>query len=154
MLGKAQRQHRIAQILEAQPVSNQAHLVELLAESGVLVNQATVSRDLDDMGAIKIRTNAGEPTYAIPVMPKDQLTTADHLRRVLAEWAVEVTVAQNLVVVRTPPGCAHVVASAIDRGAIDGVVGCVAGDDTIMIVATDLDSATSVGTQLSELAGL
>ena len=71
-LGKTQRQHLVAKLIEAQPVANQAQLVELLAAEGVLATQATVSRDLDDLGAIKVRVPGGESAYAIPAMPKEQ----------------------------------------------------------------------------------
>ena len=71
--------------------------------------------------------------YAIAELPKDQIAPLDHLRRVLGEWVVELSVSANLVVLRTPPGSAHVVASALDRTKVDGMIGTVAGDDTILV---------------------
>src|SRR5262245_35186377 len=97
-LAKSQRQHRIAKLLEQHAVSNQAQLVELLSADGVLATQATVSRDLDDMGAVKVRVPGGDTVYAIPELPKDQVAPEDHLRRVMGEWVVEVSQSQNLVV--------------------------------------------------------
>src|ERR1700704_6862849 len=107
-LGKPQRQHRISRLLEEQAVSSQAQLVELLATNGIVATQATVSRDLEDLGAVKVRLPGGELAYAIPEYEPDRLAPHDHLRRVLGEWVAEVAHSGNLVVVRTPPGCAHV----------------------------------------------
>jgi transcriptional regulator of arginine metabolism len=78
----------------------------------------------------------------------------DHLHRVVGDWVVEVAKAGNLVVLRTPPGTAHVVASALDRSGLPGVVGTVAGDDTIFVVVADGTDAADMASQLSDMAGL
>ena len=153
-LGKTQRQHLVAKLIEAQPVANQAQLVELLAAEGVLATQATVSRDLDDLGAIKVRVPGGESAYAIPAMPKEQRAPEDHLRRVFGDWVVEVAHSANLVVVSTPPGSAHVVASALDRAGVPDVVGTVAGDDTILVIVDERVGGAKLAKRLSDLAGL
>jgi transcriptional regulator of arginine metabolism len=152
-LSKRQRQHRISQIIEQHPVSSQAQLVDLLNDAGIHATQATVSRDLDEIGAVKVRS-AGEPVYALPDLPKERVPPPDHLRRVLGEWVVEVAFSANLVVVRTPPGSAHVVASALDRSALPGIVGTVAGDDTIMVVAAERVGGATLSRRLAALAGL
>jgi transcriptional regulator of arginine metabolism len=153
-LGKTQRQYLVAKLIEAQAVPNQAALVDLLAADGVAATQATVSRDLEELGAIKVRMPGGETAYAIPALPKEQLAPEDHLRRVFGDWVVEVAHSDNLVVVRTPPGSAHVVGSALDRSGMPGVLGTVAGDDTIrVVVASDL-GGEAMAQRLSELAGL
>jgi transcriptional regulator of arginine metabolism len=153
-LGKTQRQHLVAKLIEARPVANQAQLVELLAAEGVVATQATVSRDLDDLGAIKVRVPGGESAYAIPALPKEQRAPEDHLRRVFGDWVVEVAQSANLVVIRTPPGSAHVVASALDRAGVPDVVGTVAGDDTILVIVDADVGGAVVADRLSELAGL
>lgn len=153
MAGKQQRQHRIAKLLVDHRVTSQGQLVELLAEDGSGVTQATVSRDLEELGAIKVRVPGGETVYAIPAMPRDQVSPQDHLRRVLGDWLVEVERSGDLVVLRTPPGSAHVVASAIDRNGLDGVVGTVAGDDTLLAIARQGGGA-ELAAQLQQLAGL
>ena len=153
-LSKTQRQHRIAGLLEQSAVTNQAQLVELLAEDGVVATQATVSRDLDDLGAIKVRVRGGESVYAIPELPKDQIAPEDHLRRVFGDWVVEVASSANIVVLRTPPGSAHVVASALDRSNLDEVLGTVAGDDTLMVVVAESTTGAAVADRLRDLAGL
>jgi len=149
---KTQRQHRIARLLELHPVTSQAHVVELLAADGVNATQATVSRDLEELGAVKVRIAGGESVYAVPQY-EERFAPEDHLKRVFGDWVVEVARSGNLVVIRTPPGSAHVVASAIDRAALPGVIGTVAGDDTILVVAADRVGG-KVARQLSALAGL
>lgn len=153
-LSKAARQHRISQILEREPVGSQQQLVELLAEAGIEATQATVSRDLEELGALKVRAAGGEAVYAVPELPHDRTVPSDHLRRVLGEWVVEVASSGNLVVVRTPPGSAHVVASALDRTPLPQILGTVAGDDTLVVIAAEGVSGADVGRQLGELAGL
>lgn len=153
-LAKHQRQHRIIRLLEHHQVTSQIQLVELLASDGVVATQATVSRDLEELGAIKVRALAGESIYAIPELPKEQRAPEEHLRRVLGEWLVEVAHSANLVVLRTPPGSAHVVGSALDRAGLPDILGTVAGDDTLLVVAAERTGGAKVARQLSELAGL
>ena len=153
-MSKAQRQHRIVKLLAENAVTSQTHLVELLAADGVAATQATVSRDLEDLGAIKVRVAGGETVYAIPELPKDRVAPESHLKRVLGEWLVEVSHSANLVVLRTPPGSAHVVGSAIDRAGLADVLGSVAGDDTVLVVTNERAGGEAVARRLSELAGL
>ena len=126
-LGKPQRQHRILRILEEQPVSSQAQLVQMLEAEGIVATQATVSRDLEDLGALKVRIPGGAMAYAIPDFTRERAPSDDHLRRLMGEFVVEVSHSANLVVLRTPPGSAHVVASAIDRAGLEHVLGTLAG---------------------------
>lgn len=150
---KAQRQHRIVKLLAEQVVGSQAHLVELLADDGLTVTQATVSRDLDELGAIKVRVPGGTTVYAIPELPIEQLAPREHLRRVLGEWLADITRSGDLVVVRTPPGSAHVVASALDRSGLDHLIGTVAGDDTLLAIAAE-GKGSLLARTLAESAGL
>jgi len=153
-MSKHQRQHRISRILANQVVTSQEQLVGLLADDGVESTQATVSRDLDDLGAVKVRVSGGESVYAIPEHPADRVVPVDQLRRVMGEWVVEVESSGNLVVLRTPPGSAHVVASALDRTGIEGSIGTVAGDDTLMVVAAEGTTGENLAVALRNLAGL
>src|ERR1700689_402107 len=153
-LGKPQRQHRILRVLEDQPVSSQAQLVQLLEAEGVVATQATVSRDLEELGAVKVRIPGGAMAYAIPDGNRERAPSDDHLKRLLGEFVVEVAFSGNLVVLRTPPGSAHVVASAIDRTSVDGVIGTVAGDDTVMVVAAGEGGGADLADRLAEIAGL
>ena len=153
-LSKPQRQHRIAKILEQFAVANQQQLVEHLATDGVLATQATVSRDLEDMGAVKVRVPGGELVYAIPELPSDQVMPEDHLKRVFGDWVVDVASSVNLVILRTPPGSAHVVASALDRAGLEEIIGTVAGDDTILVVCNEQYQGRAIADHMRTLAGL
>lgn len=154
MTSKPQRQHMIARMLEEQVINSQVMLVELLANDGVVATQATVSRDLEEMGAVKVRIPGGQMAYAIPEHAKERVAPEDHLKRVLADFLVETAWSANLAVLRTPPGSAHVVASALDRAGIGDVLGTVAGDDTVLVVCAEGVGARQVASRLSKMAGL
>ena len=153
-MSKVQRQQTIARLIEQHQVTNQPQLVELLEGEGITATQATVSRDLDDLGAVKVRIAGGATVYAVPEFAPERVAPLDQLRRVMGEWVAEVTHSANLVVVRTPPGCAHVVASALDRSGLEGLLGTVAGDDTMLCVATEDLGGAQLADNLRELAGL
>lgn len=154
MATKTQRQQLVARLISQHAVTNQAQLVDLLADEGISATQATVSRDLDDLGAVKVRVPGGDTVYAIPEYEPARIAPEDQLRRVLGEWVAEVRSSGQLVVVRTPPGCAHVVGSALDRSAMDGLIGTVAGDDTVLCVASEELGGTELAARLRDLAGL
>lgn len=151
-LAKTQRQHKVAQILEKEEVTSQAELVQRLAEQGVEATQVTVSRDLEELGALKVRRPGGALVYALPEDADARPSREPQLRRVLSEWVADITSSANLVVVRTPPGCAHVVASALDRAVLPGVAGTVAGDDTVLVVAAEGVEGAALARKLERLA--
>ena len=157
-LTKAARQARIVELLEQQPVASQTQLGRLLAEAGVAVTQATLSRDLDDLGAVKVRTTAGM-AYAVPEENAPRGGTAeavDHrLARLLEELLVSAEASGDLVVLRTPPGGAHFLGSALDRAGLPEVAGTVAGDDTVLLVTREpaRPAAASLAERLLHLAG-
>jgi transcriptional regulator of arginine metabolism len=154
MGAKNQRQYRIAKLISQMPISAQQQIVDLLAAEGISATQATVSRDLDELGAIKVKGPSGTSVYAIPELPKDQTATEGYLHRVMGEWVVEVVYSSPIVMLKTPPGCAHVVASAMDRAKPEGILGTVAGDDTVMVLASEKRGAARVAMELAEIAGL
>ena len=149
---KTQRQHRVSQILRKGTVTSQAELVRLLAEQGVDATQVTVSRDLEELGAVRVRGAGGALVYAIPEGPDDRPAPELHLRRVLGEWMADVTSSSNLVIVRTPPGCAHVVASALDRAGLADIAGTVAGDDTVLVIAAEGVKGSALARRLAAMA--
>ena len=113
-----------------------------------------MSRDLEEIGALKVRVpGVDRLVYAVPELPKDQVAPVDHLRRVLGEWVVEIAVSGNLVLLRTPPGSAHVVASALDRAGLEGAIGTVAGDDTVLVVAAEHLGGEALCERLEEITG-
>lgn len=129
---KSGRHRRIVQLIRRQPVTSQNQLVKLLRGAGFPSTQATVSRDLDELGAVKVRRD-GKVAYALPA-EEVRAPTGDSLRRILSESVLELESTGNMVVLKTPPGHAHMVASAIDRSEVQGVAGTVAGDDTILVI--------------------
>lgn len=151
---KNARQQRIADLLRTTEVSSQGQLVDLLEEEGIVATQATVSRDLDDLGAVKVRVAGGESVYAIPEHPADRVVPEELLRRVMGNWVIDIQASGNIVVLRTPPGSAHIVASAIDRAGMPDVLGTVAGDDTLIVVAYEGTPANKLAAQLKEIADL
>jgi transcriptional regulator of arginine metabolism len=136
-LTKAARQARIVELLEAAPVSSQTQLGRLLAASGVEVTQATLSRDLDELGAIKVRTEGGM-TYSVPPEGQPRKGTPEavdaRLARLLEELLIGAEATGSLVVLRTPPGGAQLLGSALDRAGLPEVAGTVAGDDTVLLI--------------------
>jgi transcriptional regulator of arginine metabolism len=154
-LGKPQRQHRILRILEQQPVSSQGQLVQLLESEGIVATQATVSRDLEELGAVKVRIPGGTLAYAIPDYTRgERAGSDDHLKRLMSEFVLEVAHSANIVVLRTPPGSAHVVGSALDRAGVPDILGTVAGDDTLFLVVKESVGGAAVAADLAALAGL
>ena len=151
MSSKSQRQHVIERMLSDGSVTSQEQLVEQLGSDGIDATQATVSRDLEELGAVKIRAG-GQTVYAIPELATQRTVPVETLRRVCSEWVVDVAHSGNLVVLRTPPGSAHVVASAIDRSSLDGVIGTVAGDDTIFVVASEQLGGVGAAIMFRDLA--
>ena len=133
--------------------------VETLADDGYLASPYRVARafgaavpertPLTRTGrAVKVRVAGGEPVYAIPELAKERVAPEEHIRRVLGEWVVEVAHSGNLVVLRTPPGSANLVANALDAARLDGVAGTIAGDDTIFIATTSADCHLAVCAKL------
>ena len=138
---RAGRQARIVAILSSVPVHSQTELAALLADDGIEVTQATLSRDLEELGAVKLRgADGGGGVYVVPEdgSPVRGVTGGtERVARLLGELLVSADASANLAVLRTPPGAAHYLASAIDRAALHEVVGTIAGDDTILVVARE-----------------
>ena len=138
---RACRQARIVAILSSVPVHSQTELAALLADDGIEVTQATLSRDLEELGAVKLRgADGGGGVYVVPEdgSPVRGVTGGtERVARLLGELLVSADASANLAVLRTPPGAAHYLASAIDRAALPEVVGTVAGDDTILVIARE-----------------
>ncbi|MGK2881029.1 MAG: arginine repressor [Mycobacterium sp.] len=138
---RAGRQARIVELLSSRSVSSQSELAALLADDGIETTQATLSRDLEELGAVKLRGAAGG--VGVYVVPEDGSPVrgvsggTERMARLLGELLVSTDSSGNLAVLRTPPGAAHYLASAIDRAALPFVVGTIAGDDTIFVVARE-----------------
>lgn len=136
---KTARHARIVAIVRSQPIHSQTELARLLADEGLGVTQATLSRDLEELGAAKVRGTDGSPAaYMIPADGEGPLRPAEappaRLIRLLEELLTSAESSGNLVVLRTPPGAAQFLASALDRSGLPQLIGTIAGDDTILCV--------------------
>jgi transcriptional regulator of arginine metabolism len=159
-LTKNARQQRIVELLESTPVRSQTELADLLAAAGVSVTQATLSRDLLDLDAVKVRTSTGSLVYAVPaeggdrtpVGPRDSAAAGARLARLAGELMVSAEASGNLVVLRTPPGAAQFLASALDKADLADVLGTIAGDDTLLVIGRDPDG-DELARRLLDLAG-
>jgi transcriptional regulator of arginine metabolism len=142
---KNARQQKIVELLTRHEVRSQSELGELLAGEGLHVTQATLSRDLLDLDAVKVRTGSGSLVYAVPAEGGDRTprpaaetgATEARLARLLGELLATADSSANLVVLRTPPGAAQFLASAIDRVEWPDVLGSIAGDDTVLVIGRD-----------------
>ncbi len=157
---KAARHQRIVGLLAQTRVRSQGELGGLLAADGFGVTQATLSRDLDELGAVKVRDAQGSLCYAVPGEGGDQTPrpvpdepgAVDALRRRCEDLLVSVDSSANIVILRTPPGGAQYLASTIDHTVLPSVIGTVAGDDTILLVTRDPAGGADVAAQLLALA--
>lgn len=135
------RHARIVTLLASRSVRSQGELASLLAAEGIEVTQATLSRDLEELGAVKLRgADGGVGAYIVPEdgsPVRGVFGGTDRLSRLLGDLLVGTDATGNLAVLRTPPGAAHYLASAIDRAALPDVVGTIAGDDTIFVAARE-----------------
>ncbi len=150
---RIKRQKAIADMLRAEPIGSQEEVTERLAALGFTVTQATVSRDLDQLGAVKVR-RGGAMNYALPDQLGDNDWAASRLPRILGEWMQSVEPAGPMVVIKTPPGSAHLVCIAIDQARLPEVVGTVSGDDTLFIAVRDGASVAEVAARFRDLGGL
>ena len=154
-LTKVARHQRIAELLERQAVRSQPELAQLLALDGVEVAQATLSRDLDELGAVKVRAGTGL-VYALPAEGGDRTPRVAvsqdaldaRLTRLCAELLVSAEASANLVVLRTPPGAAQFLASALDHAALSDVLGTIAGDDTVLVITKAPDGGAELAERL------
>ena len=147
---KNDRQAKILEIIKAEPIETQEQLQQRLMNIGIVCTQATISRDIKQLHLIKEPIGQGKYRYAISIQRK-RLNIADKLRTILRESIVSVDHAQNIVVLKTMSGLASAAATALDSMRVSGVVGSVAGDDTVLLVVRDAKSAQDVCTEIMEM---
>ncbi|HYI47052.1 MAG TPA: arginine repressor [Allosphingosinicella sp.] len=149
---RARRLRALAELVRSGAFASQEEVTERLAALGFAVTQATVSRDLDQLGAVKVK-RGGVLSYALP----DQIGTADwganRLEKILTEWVVSIEAAGQMIVLKTPPGSAHLVASAIDHAALPEIAGTVSGDDTMFVAVRDGVATHHVLTRFRRMMG-
>lgn len=148
---KRQRQGAILDLVRRTALSSQKEIARALSRTGITVGQSTVSRDVEELGLVRVRDGQGRLRYALPteVVPHGE----PHLRALAREFLLSVEASGNLVVAKTPPGAANALAEAIDRSKLPGVLGTVAGDDTILLVVTEGASSRAVSRGLRRLGG-
>ena len=157
---KAARQQLVQEVLTTQAVHSQVELAELLSQRGVMVNQATLSRDLLELDAVKIRDRSGSLVYAVPGEGGDRRlapapeshASGFRLARLAGELLVSAEGSANLAVLRTPPGAAQFLASAIDHTGRPDLLGTIAGDDTVVVISRDPDGGSAVAADFLRLA--
>jgi transcriptional regulator of arginine metabolism len=147
---KERRQRAIADLIRGGTLSSQEELAERLSGLGFAVTQATISRDLDQIGAMKVR-RAGQLSYALP----DQVQPAPgpRLATLLRDFVRSIDTAANLIVIKTPPGSAHLIGVALDQSEYPEIVGTICGDDTIFVATASPETAAELGTKLRSAAG-
>jgi transcriptional regulator of arginine metabolism len=145
-VNRFERQGAILRLVQERELSTQTELAEALREHGIDTVQATVSRDVAQLGLVKVRNAEGRLVYALP--GSEDLDRLSELASALRRSATNLVAAANLVVIHTPPGNASVLASAIARAALPDVAGTIAGDDTIFVAPRDGVSAAEIAEQL------
>lgn len=159
---KAARQQLIADLLGKEAVRSQGELVDLLTSHGVHSTPSTVSRDLVELDAVRVRHPDGTLVYAVPGeggdrtprAAEDSVASQGRLQRLARDLVVSADASANLVVLRTPPGAAQYLASAIDHTAQPEILGTIAGDDTVMLICRDPLGGPGVAARFTNLAEL
>jgi transcriptional regulator of arginine metabolism len=155
-LTRSARQARIAELIAAGPVTSQTQLAALLAQDGVEVTQATLSRDLEELGAVKLRGSDGAPaSYVLPpenAPLRPAQAAPARLTRLLGDLLTSAEGSANLAVLKTPPGAGQFLASALDKVGLPDVMGTIAGDDTVLVIARDPDGGRALADRIRALA--
>jgi len=154
---KAARHARISELVRATPIPSQTVLARLLADEGMAVTQATLSRDLEELGAVKLRGADGSPAaYVLPeegaAPMRPSVSPPDQLIRRLQELLTGAEASGNLVVLRTPPGAAQFLASGLDRSGLPDIIGTIAGDDTILVITRATDGGEAFAAKVLDWA--
>lgn len=145
---RTHRHRTLAQLLRREALASQEEVSERLRGLGLAVTQATVSRDLDQLGAIKVRRD-GRTVYALPDEPGPSAGAQQRLQAIVREWVRSAEAVGQLVVVRTPPGSAHLVGVALDAAALPHVAGTISGDDTLFVAVREAKAAQTLAAWLA-----
>ena len=145
-MNKFERQGAILKLVAERQLSTQSDVVDALRDEGLDAVQATVSRDIAQLGLVKVRSEQGRHVYALP--GAGDIDRLSELAAALRRWAVALEATGNLVVLRTPPGCANALARVIDDVVLPEIAGCIAGDDTIFLAAREGFTAAELAEQL------
>ncbi len=147
---KNERQAKILEIIKAEPIETQEQLQQALCDMGIVCTQATISRDIKQLHLIKEPIGQGKYRYAISIQRK-RLNIADKLRTIFRESIISVDYAQNIVVLKTMSGLASAAATALDSMRIAGLMGSLAGSDTVLLIVRDTEAARELCAEITEL---
>jgi transcriptional regulator of arginine metabolism len=149
--GRNRRHKALADLLRGEALASQEEVTDRLREQGFEITQATVSRDLVQLGAVKVK-KGGATAYALP----DQIGSSDwaamRLQKILSEWVQSVEAAGNLLVLKTPPGSAHLVGLSLDQAKLEEVAGTICGDDTLFVALRDGISPAAMADRFRSLS--
>jgi transcriptional regulator of arginine metabolism len=148
---KERRQRAIAELIRSDALSSQEELAERLGALGFAVTQATISRDLEQIGAVKVRRD-GQLSYVLPEQVR--APSAPPVEAMLRQWAASIEIAMNMVVIKTPPGSAHLIGVALDQSEIPAVVGTICGDDTVFVACRSVDDAVQLASGFRSASGI
>ena len=148
---KERRQRAVADLIRENALGSQEEVAARLSGLGFEVTQATVSRDLEQLGALKVRRE-GRITYALPDQLGANGAAPSRLASVLRDWVRSIDIAATIVVLKTPPGSAHLVGVALDESALAEIVGTICGDDTIFIACRSAADAEALAARLRATA--
>ncbi|MFN2543563.1 MAG: arginine repressor [Actinomycetota bacterium] len=151
---KRQRQRALVELVRREPLGSQDQIRQRLEDLGFAATQSTISRDLEDLGLVRVRDAGGRLRYAELAEPNGSNGHVPPLDALMREFAVGVAVSGNIVLVRTPPGAANAVAQGLDDSQLDGLLGTVAGDDTILVVTTGEAASGDLAGTLRGMADL
>lgn len=150
-LGKSLRHRALRDLVTRRPIRTQRELVAALRSQGIPATQATISRDITELGLHKV-DRGGSRVYALPAEPGSEQNAESRLRSLLADVPLELSVAGSMLVLRTLPGSAHAIAASLDRLHLPEIVGTVAGDDTLFVALVDERSQRALRAKLAKLA--
>lgn len=151
---KKGRQEKILELITKYEIETQDELIEFLGEEGYNVTQATISRDIRDLDLVKVAMPGGTYKYVVSHLSKKSAKNTGLLSHSVGDTVLSITCAQNIIVFRTTPGMAQAVALAIDRIPDGEILGCVAGDDTIIVVTPDANIAANVASRLKKMLSI
>ena len=149
---RSRRQKAMAELIRREALTSQEDVTARLRAQGFAVTQATVSRDLDQIGAVKVK-RGGAMTYALPDQIGESDWAASRPQRIVADWVQSVEAAGNLLVLKTPPGSAHLVGLALDQAKLPEVAGTICGDDTLFLALRDGVVSEAMAARFRKLAG-
>ncbi|MGM0370520.1 MAG: arginine repressor [Bacillota bacterium] len=148
---KSKRQLKIMELIQERDIQTQQELAVILRQEGIEVTQATVSRDVKQLGLIKVPNESGGYKYSLPPRHKEKVNANSRMKRMFQDSVVELDFSENLIVVNTLPGTAQGVAALLDNSDWQHVIGTIAGDDTILLVIKPQEKVTEVMKQLKSL---